>query len=65
MSKSLESCETYTHIVQEAPLVLKTIKDLIEHNFPKTGKIEFSNFSVKYRPVTQIILKNLTFTIKS
>ena len=65
MSKSLESCEAYTHIVQEAPLVLKTDKDLIEHNFPKTGKIEFCNFSVKYRPDTQIILKNLTLTIKS
>ncbi|MBQ5500682.1 MAG: ABC transporter ATP-binding protein, partial [Mycoplasmataceae bacterium] len=30
-----------------------------------TGKIEFCNFSVKYRPDTKIILKNLTFTIKS
>ena len=65
MSKSLESCEAYTHIVQEAPLVLKSDKKLIENNFPKTGKIEFCNFSVKYRPDTKIILKNLTFTIKS
>ena len=65
MSKSLESCEAYTHIIQEAPLELKTDKNLIEKNFPKTGKIEFCNFSVKYRPDTKIILKNLTFTIKS
>ena len=65
MSKSLESCEAYTHVVQEAPLVLKNDKNLIEKNFPKSGKIEFCNFSVKYRPDTQIILKNLTFIIKA
>ena len=28
-------------------------------------KIEFKNFSVKYRPDTKIVLKNLTFTINS
>ena len=65
MSRSLESCEAYTHIVQEAPLVLKSDKDLLEKNFPKTGKIEFCNYSVRYRPDTSIILKNLTFVIKS
>ena len=64
-SKSLESCEAYTHIVQEAPLIYKNDKKLKEKNYPQTGKIEFRNFSVKYRPDTKIILKNLTFTIKS
>ena len=64
-SKSLESCEAYTHTVQEAPLVKKLDKSLKEKNFPKTGKIEFRNFSVKYRPDTKIVLKNLTFTINS
>ena len=65
MSRSLESCEAYTHIVQEAPLELKNDKILLEKNYPKSGKIEFCNFSVKYRPDTKIILKNLTFTINS
>ena len=65
MSRSLESCEAYTHIVQEAPLVLKTDKDLLEKNYPKSGKIEFVNYSVKYRPDTNIVLKDLTFVIKS
>ena len=64
-SKSLESCEAYTHIVQEAPLVYKNDKSLKGNNFPQTGKIEFKNFSVKYRPDTKIVLKNLTFTINS
>ncbi len=64
-SKSLESCEAYTHVVQEAPLSLKKDAILRSKNFPQTGKIEFRNFSVKYRPDTKIILKNLTFTISS
>ena len=64
-SKSLESCEAYTHIVQEAPLTFKNDESLKQDNYPKTGKIEFRNFSVRYRPDTKIILKNLTFTIKS
>ena len=65
MSKSLESCQAYTQIVQEAPLVLKTDTNLISYNFPRTGKIEFKNFSVRYRPETELILKNLSFIIKS
>ena len=64
-SRSLESCEAYTHVVQEAPLVKKLDRVLKANNFPQTGKIEFRNFSVKYRPDTKIILKNLTFTINS
>ena len=65
MARSLESCEAYTHIVQEAPLVLKNDENLYKNNYPKTGKIEFCNYSVKYRPDTNIILKNLTFVINS
>ena len=64
-SRSLESCEAYTHVVQEAPLVKDLDRALRANNFPQTGKIEFQNFSVKYRPDTKIILKNLTFTINS
>ena len=64
-SRSLESCEAYTHIVQEAPLTRKIDKILKEKNFPQTGKVQFDNFSVKYRPDTKIVLKNLTFTINS
>jgi ATP-binding cassette subfamily C (CFTR/MRP) protein 1 len=33
-------------------------------NWPGKGKIEFLNFSVKYRPDTEIVLKNISFVIK-
>ena len=29
--------------------------------WPENGKIEFKNVSLKYRPDTELVLKNLTF----
>ena len=64
MSTSIESCEAYTHIVQEAPLHNKIDNMLIKNKFPKYGKIEFVNYSVRYRPDTRIILKDINLLIK-
>ena len=64
MSTSMESCDAYTHVIQEAPLEYETDKILIDKNFPQTGKIDFVNYSVKYRPDTKIVLKNLNISIK-
>ena len=33
-------------------------------NWPKLGNIEFRNFYLKYRPETELVLKNLSFSIK-
>ena len=64
MSTSIESCEAYTNIVQEAPLKLKTDAKLIQNHFPKSGKIEFVNYSVRYRPDTRIMLKDINIIIQ-
>ena len=64
MSLSMESCEAYTHIVQEAESELENDENLKKIHFPQKGKIEFVNYSVKYRPDTKIVLKNLNFVIK-
>ena len=64
MSISMESCDAYTHIVQEAPLKLKTDEMLIQNNFPKSGKIEFVNYSVRYRPDTKMALKDINILIQ-
>ena len=64
MSLSMESCEAYTHIVQEADIKLENDDFLKKNNFPQKGKIEFVNYSVKYRPDTKVVLKNLNFVIK-
>ena len=54
----------YTHIVQEADTKLENDDFLKKNNFPQNGKIEFVNYSVKYRPDTKIVLNNLNFVIK-
>ena len=58
---SVERCFAYTKIVQEAEMEKPIDKEL--KNFPKNGKIEFINYSTKYRPNTVIVLNNLNFII--
>jgi len=57
-----ERCIEYTKCPSEAPL--KKPQDDSLSNWPNNGKIEFLNFSVKYRPDTEIVLKNLSFVIQ-
>jgi ABC-type multidrug transport system fused ATPase/permease subunit len=57
---SVERCYEYTEIIQEA----ENVKDTDRESWPETGSIEFQNYYVKYRPTTELILKDLSFTIK-
>ena len=68
---SVERCDNYTKILQEKYPVLITDKKLKQYStnnknvttFIPSGKINFINYSVKYRPNTPIVLKNLNFEI--
>ena len=63
---SLERCLQYTKIESEAPNKIKPKdEELTEKKWPTEGKIRFENYSVKYRPNTEIVLKNLNFEIKA
>ena len=59
---SVERCVNFTKIVQELPSNTELDKTLT--SFPEKGKIEFKNYSVKYRPETELVLKNLNFVIQ-
>ena len=70
---SLERCDSYTKIEQEKYQKTEFDKslDLVKRkdnpnftSFIKKGKINFVNYSVKYRPDTPLILKNITLEIK-
>ena len=71
---SLERCDSYTKIEQEKyqktefdktlDLVKKKDNNPYYSSFIKKGKINFVNYSVKYRPDTSLILKNITLEIK-
>ena len=62
----MERCKKYTEIKGEKPSYIKGKDDqLIKVNWPQNGKIRFENYSVKYRPNTEIVLKNLNFSVNS
>ena len=62
---SLERCLQYTRIKSEKPSKIKPKDDeLIKNNWPQEGRIRFENYSVRYRPTTEIVLKNLNFEIQ-
>ena len=55
----------YTRIKSEKPSTIKPIDDNLKRdNWPQEGKIRFENYSVRYRPTTEIVLKNLNFQIE-
>ena len=58
----LERAIAYTKIIQERPD--KMPKDDELGLWPSEGSIRFENYSVQYRPETEIVLKNLNFEIK-
>ena len=62
---SLERCLQYTRIKSEKPSQIKPKDDeLMKNNWPQEGRIRFENYSVKYRPTTEVVLKNLNFQIE-
>ena len=58
----LERAIAYTKIIQERPD--KMPKDEELGLWPSEGSIRFENYSVQYRPETEIVLKNLNFEIR-
>ena len=62
-STSMESCDAYTHVIQEAPTEMQADKILKIRNFPQSGKITFINYYAKYRPDTKLVLKNININI--
>lgn len=57
----LERCLKYTTIPSEKPYELSS--DDVIQNWPNAGNIRFENYSVKYRPDTELVLKGLTFSM--
>lgn len=60
---SMERCYKYTKLKSENNFVLDEDESLKVKNWPNEGKIVFENLSIKYRPNTEIVLKNLNFKI--
>jgi ABC-type multidrug transport system fused ATPase/permease subunit len=60
---AMERCNHYIELKGEKEKEREIDKKLI--NWPCLGRIEFLNYSVKYRPNTEVVVKNLSFKINS
>jgi len=60
-----ERCLKMLEIPQERELGPND-PDLLQgrHKWPEEGNLEFKNVSLKYRPDTEVVLKNLSFRVK-
>ncbi|KAK7061125.1 hypothetical protein VNI00_000861 [Paramarasmius palmivorus] len=66
VEQNMVAVERILHQIEvpsEAPLELPESKP--PQNWPSSGEIAFSNYSMRYRPELPLVLKNLSFTIKS
>ena len=63
MYSSVVNCEAYTRIVQEKNSNTNLDTVLKKQGFPKNGEIKFVKLYVRYRPDSQLVLKNIDFTI--
>ena len=70
---SLERCNSYTKVIQEKYpkteedkniQIFTSKKNEKVKSFISQGKINFVNFSVRYRPDTPLILKNINLEIR-
>ena len=61
---SMERCLAYTKIKEEKDFVKENDSTLIQSKWPQRGTVKFDNYSVRYRPNTEIVLKNISFNIK-
>ena len=63
---SFERCDSYTKIIQEESIEekkKKNIKDKTIVNWPSKGRIQIINYTCKYRPETEIVLKKINADI--
>eukprot|EP00357_Protocruzia_adherens_P030800 CAMPEP_0114996004 /NCGR_PEP_ID=MMETSP0216-20121206/14061_1 /TAXON_ID=223996 /ORGANISM="Protocruzia adherens, Strain Boccale" /LENGTH=1423 /DNA_ID=CAMNT_0002360143 /DNA_START=156 /DNA_END=4427 /DNA_ORIENTATION=+ len=58
---SVERCHAYTRVQPEAPLEI--LQNRPSASWPEEGKIVFHAYSVRYRPETELVLKNIDCVI--
>lgn len=59
---SVERVKEYLDVDQEAPAVIPETSP--PTNWPSQGAVEFINYSTRYRPDFDLVLRNVTFNVK-
>ncbi len=60
---SMERCIKFTKVESEKYLELPAEDKQVDPAWPQTGEITFNDYSVKYRPDTELVLKNISIKI--
>lgn len=60
---SVERVMEYSHLKPEAPEIIEEKRP--STNWPFNGEIEFKNYSTKYRPELDLVLKDINLSIKN
>ena len=60
---NMERCLSYTKIISERPQILKCDRGLL--HWPSKGEIILDNLCAKYRNDTELVLKNVSLTIRA
>jgi ATP-binding cassette, subfamily C (CFTR/MRP), member 1 len=50
--------------LEQAPQEAKDAMIKPQRKWPSTGKVDFIDASLRYRPTTDLVLKNLSFTVE-
>ncbi|THH32362.1 hypothetical protein EUX98_g1802 [Antrodiella citrinella] len=58
---SVERILHYTDLEPEAPA---EIADAVPEDWPRKGEVEFRNYSTRYRPELDLVLKDISFTVQ-
>ncbi|XP_076820993.1 multidrug resistance-associated protein 1-like isoform X2 [Clavelina lepadiformis] len=59
---AVERVEEYSNVKQEAPLIVDDERP--PDNWPADGRIKFENYSTKYRPELDLVVKDISIDIK-
>lgn len=59
---SYDRCVKMLEIPQEAP---ERVETALLNNWPSEGKISFEDYSLRYRPETELVLNKLSFEVKA
>ncbi|KAF9298323.1 hypothetical protein BGZ88_007168 [Linnemannia elongata] len=64
---AVERVQEYTELKTEAPLLTSPDSEArraLEHHWPQDGKIEFVDYSTRYREGMDLVLKSISFTVE-
>ncbi|KAH9935900.1 metal resistance protein YCF1 [Epithele typhae] len=63
VEQNIVSVERILHYIELEPEAPWEVADVVPEQWPAEGKVEFRNYSTRYRPELDLVLKNLDITV--